>query len=161
MLVEMFAGVQICRVVESEDVLLTVYGIVIVAVALKNLCIHSERKFSPVILGIILLLAGIIHGMFVSGGALLVIYATQVLKDKEEFRATVAPVWVVLNSCLMFTQMRAGLIGQADVRLILISIVPLLVATWIGKKLVNKVSQKVFLNLTYILLLISGISLIA
>lgn len=161
MLVGMFAGVQICRVVESEDILLTVYGIVIVAVALKNLCIHSERKFSPVILGIILLLAGIIHGMFVSGGALLVIYATQVLKDKEEFRATVAPVWVVLNSCLMFTQMRAGLIGQADVRLILISIMPLLVATWIGKKLVKKVSQKVFLNLTYILLLISGISLIA
>lgn len=161
MLVGMFAGVQICRVVESEDILLAVYGIVIVAVALKNLCIHSERKFSPVILGIILLLAGIIHGMFVSGGALLVIYATQVLKDKEEFRATVAPVWVVLNSCLMFTQMRAGLIGQADVRLILISIVPLLVATWIGKKLVKKVSQKVFLNLTYILLLISGISLIA
>lgn len=161
MLVGMFVGVQICRVVESEDILLTVYGIVIVAVALKNLCIHSERKFSPVILGIILLLAGIIHGMFVSGGALLVIYATQVLKDKEEFRATVAPVWVVLNSCLMFTQMRAGLIGQADVRLILISIVPLLVATWIGKKLVKKVSQKVFLNLTYILLLISGISLIA
>ena len=161
MLVGMFAGGQICRVVESEDVLLTVYGIVIVSVALKNLCIHSERKFSPVILGIILLLAGIIHGMFVSGGALLVIYATQVLKDKEEFRATVAPVWVVLNSCLMFTQMRAGLIGQADVRLILISIVPLLVATWIGKKLVKKVSQKVFLNLTYILLLISGISLIA
>lgn len=161
MLAGMFAGVQICRVVESEDILLTVYGIVIVAVALKNLCIHSERKFSPVILGIILLLAGIIHGMFVSGGALLVIYATQVLKDKEEFRATVAPVWVVLNSCLMFTQMRAGLIGQADVRLILISIVPLLVATWIGKKLVKKVSQKVFLNLTYILLLISGISLIA
>lgn len=39
----------------------------------------------------------IIHGMFVSGGALLVIYATQVLKEKEEFRATVAPVWVVLN----------------------------------------------------------------
>ena len=161
MLVGMFVGVQICRVVESEDVLLIVYGIVIVSVALKNLCIHSERKFSPVILGIILLLAGIIHGMFVSGGALLVIYATQVLKDKEEFRATVAPVWVVLNSCLMFTQMRAGLIGQADVRLILISIVPLLVATWIGKKLVKKVSQKVFLNLTYILLLISGISLIA
>ena len=32
--------------------------------------------------------------------------------------------------------------------------------TWLGKKLVCKVSQKVFLNLTYILLLISGVSLI-
>ena len=111
-------------------------------------------------LGIILLLAGIIHGMFVSGGALLVIYATQVLKDKEEFRATVAPIWVVLNTCLMFTQVRNGLVEPADIRLILISIVPLFAATWIGKKLVKRVSQKVFLNLTYALLLISGISLI-
>ena len=160
MLVGMAVGVQICRIVESEDILLTVYGVVIIAVALKNLCIHSEKKLPAAVLWIVLFLAGIIHGMFVSGGALLVIYATQVLKDKEEFRATVAPVWVVLNSCLMFTQIRGGVIGQADVRLILMSIVPLLAATWIGKKLVKKVSQKVFLNLTYVLLLISGVSLI-
>jgi len=160
MLVGMFAGIQICQIVESEEVLLTMYGIVIVAVALKNLCIHSQKQLPPVMLGIILLLAGIIHGMFVSGGALLVIYATQVLKDKEEFRATVAPIWVVLNTCLMFTQVRNGLVEPADIRLILISIVPLFAATWIGKKLVKRVSQKVFLNLTYALLLISGISLI-
>ena len=160
MLVGMAVGVQICRIVESEDILLTVYVVVIIAVALKNLCIHSEKKLPAAVLWIVLFLAGIIHGMFVSGGALLVIYATQVLKDKEEFRATVAPVWVVLNSCLMFTQIRGGVIGQADVRLILMSIVPLLAATWIGKKLVKKVSQKVFLNLTYVLLLISGVSLI-
>ena len=160
MLVGMAVGVQICRIVESEDILLTVYGVVIIAVALKNLCIHSEKKLPAAVLWIVLFLAGIIHGMFVSGGALLVIYATQVLKDKEEFRVTVAPVWVVLNSCLMFTQIRGGVIGQADVRLILMSIVPLLAAIWIGKKLVKKVSQKVFLNLTYVLLLISGVSLI-
>lgn len=160
MLVGMAAGVQVCRVVKSEEILLSIYGVVIIAVALKNLCTHSEKKLPPAVLGVILLLAGIIHGMFVSGGALLVIYATQVLKDKEEFRATVAPVWVVLNSVLIFTQVQSGAIGQADIRRILISILPLLAATWIGKKLVKKVSQKVFLNLTYVLLLISGVSLI-
>ena len=122
MLVGMFAGIQICRIVKSENILLTIYGIIIVVVALKNLCIHTEKKLPDLILWIVLILAGIIHGMFVSGGALLVIYATQVL------------------NC--------------------ISILPLLIATWLGKKLVCKVSQKVFLNLTYILLLISGVSLI-
>ena len=151
MLVGMFAGIQICRIVKSENILLTIYGIIIVVVALKNLCIHTEKKLPDLILWIVLILAGIIHGMFVSGGALLVIYATQVLKEKEEFRATVAPVWVVLNFFLMVTQFRSGLVGTADIRLI---------ATWLGKKLVCKVSQKVFLNLTYILLLISGVSLI-
>ena len=148
MLVGMFAGIQICRIVKSENILLTIYGIIIVVVALKNLCIHTEKKLPDLILWIVLILAGIIHGMFVSGGALLVIYATQVLKEKEEFRAT------------MVTQFRSGLVGTADIRLICISILPLLIATWLGKKLVCKVSQKVFLNLTYILLLISGVSLI-
>lgn len=160
MLIGMFAGVQICKIIKSENTLLTLYGIVIIAVALKNLIIHTEKKLPDFLLGIVLLLAGIIHGMFVSGGALLVIYATQVLKEKEEFRATVAPVWVVLNSCLMVTQFRSGLIGQVDIRLVCVSIIPLLAATWIGKKLVRKVSQQVFLNLTYVLLLISGVSLI-
>ena len=160
MLVGVFAGIQICRIVKSENILLTIYGIIIVVVALKNLCIHTEKKLPDFILWIVLILAGIIHGMFVSGGALLVIYATQVLKEKEEFRATVAPVWVVLNFFLMVTQFRSGLVGTADIRLICISILPLLIATWLGKKLVCKVSQKVFLNLTYILLLISGVSLI-
>ena len=108
----------------------------------------------------VLLLAGVIHGMFVSGGALLVVYATQVLKDKEEFRATIAPVWVVLNSVLLASQVRQGAFDNYNIRLIFISVIPLFIATWVGKKLVKKVSQKVFLNLTYVLLLVSGLSLI-
>jgi conserved domain protein len=102
----------------------------------------------------------VIHGMFVSGGALLVVYAAQVLKEKEEFRATLAPVWVVLNSILLVSQVRQGVFTEGNIRLILISIIPLFMATWLGKKLVKKVSQKVFLNLTYVLLLVSGLSLI-
>lgn len=46
MLVGMFAGIQICRIVKSENILLTIYGIIIVVVALKNLCIHTEKKTS-------------------------------------------------------------------------------------------------------------------
>ena len=160
MLLGMAAGVRICALVPSESTLLTVYGVVVIAVALKNLCIRTERQLPPFVLGLVLLAAGVIHGMFVSGGALLVIYAAQVLRDKRTFRATVAPVWVVLNSCLLITQLRAGLVGAADVRLILLSIVPLFAAVWLGKQLAARVSQKAFLNLTYALLLISGLSLL-
>ena len=160
MVVGMEIGIQICKAVPSEKFLLVLYGIIIILIAGKNLLYHREHTLPKGVLLVVLLLAGVIHGMFVSGGALLVVYATQVLKDKEEFRATVAPVWVVLNFFLMVTQFRSGLVGTADIRLICISILPLLIATWLGKKLVCKVSQKVFLNLTYILLLISGVSLI-
>ena len=58
MLVGMFAGIQICRIVKSENILLTIYGIIIVVVALKNLCIHTEKKLPDLILWIVLILVG-------------------------------------------------------------------------------------------------------
>lgn len=160
MLAGMAGGVAICTFVESNSLLLRIYGIIIVLIALKNIFIKKELDLPKWALIIVLLLAGIVHGMFVSGGALLVIYAVQVIKDKEEFRATVAPVWVVLNSILMVTQITQGQFNSGNIRLIIVSIIPLLAATWLGTKIARKVSQKMFLYITYVLLLISGCSLI-
>lgn len=160
MVAGMTIGIQICKTVPSEQILLIIYGVIILLIAGKNLLCHRQRTLPKALLLVILLLAGVIHGMFVSGGALLVVYAAQVLKEKEEFRATLAPVWVVLNSILLVSQVRQGVFTEGNIRLILISIIPLFMATWLGKKLVKKVSQKVFLNLTYVLLLVSGLSLI-
>lgn len=160
MVAGMTIGIQICKTVPSEQILLIIYGVIILLIAGKNLLCHRQRTLPKALLLVILLLAGVIHGMFVSGGALLVVYAAQVLKEKEEFRATLAPVWVVLNSILLVSQVRQGVFTEGNIRLILISTIPLFMATWLGKKLVKKVSQKVFLNLTYVLLLVSGLSLI-
>lgn len=160
MVAGMTIGIQICKTVPSEQILLIIYGVIILLIAGKNLLCHRQRTLPKALLLVILLLAGVIHGMFVSGGALLVVYAAQVLKEKEEFRATLAPVWVVLNSILLVSQVRQGVFTEGNIRLILISIIPLFMATWLGKKLVKKVSQKIFLNLTYVLLLVSGLSLI-
>ena len=160
MVAGMTIGIQICKTVPSEQILLIIYGVIILLIAGKNLLCHRQRTLPKALLLVILLLAGVIHGMFVSGGALLVVYAAQVLKEKEEFRATLAPEWVVLNSILLVSQVRQGVFTEGNIRLILISIIPLFMATWLGKKLVKKVSQKVFLNLTYVLLLVSGLSLI-
>lgn len=98
MVAGMAIGIQICKTVPSEQILLIIYGVIILLIAGKNLLCHRQRTLPKALLLVILLLAGVIHGMFVSGGALLVVYAAQVLKEKEEFRATLAPVWVVLNS---------------------------------------------------------------
>lgn len=81
----------------SLDFLLPCYGIFILMIALKKLLIQRELSLPGWLLTISLLAAGVIHGMFVSGGALLVVYASSVIKDKNRFRATVAPVWVILN----------------------------------------------------------------
>ena len=155
----MIAGIALCEYIGTGDVFLRVYGCIIIAIAVRNLLVREQRSLPKALLLSILVLAGVIHGMFVSGGALLVIYATQVLKEKEEFRSTLAAVWIVLNSVMMAFQISDGSFSGRNIRLILIGIPLLALATWIGKKLLRVVSQKAFLYLTYVLLLISGLSL--
>ena len=61
---------------------------------------------------LVILAAGVVHGMFVSGGALLVIYASGALKEKEEFRATMAMLWVPIGCYLTGNQISVR--GRGD-----------------------------------------------
>ncbi|MGG0667040.1 sulfite exporter TauE/SafE family protein [Lederbergia citrisecunda] len=140
--------------------LLKVYAVIIILIALKNIFIKKIITFPSIGMIVIILVAGIIHGMFLSGGSFLVIYAIFALKDKAEFRATLASVWVVLDSIMLFNQIRLGHLNNETIPLILLSIIPLVFAIAIGNRLHERINQKSFLKLTYILLLISGISLI-
>ena len=54
-------------------------------------------------------LAGIVHGIFVSGGPLLIGYLTKRIQDKVSFRATISTVWVVLNTIILLDDIRSGL----------------------------------------------------
>ena len=149
MIIGMCIGIQLCKVISSEW-LLIVYGIIIIVVAGKNLFIHKEHHLPGILLLCVLIIAGIIHGMFVSGGALLVVYATQTFKDKDEFRATIAPVWVVLNSFIT-SQIHSHQFNINNIRLILISIVPLMIDYMDRQRLAQKSITKAIFTITYIL----------
>ena len=139
--------------------LLIFYGVMIMIIALKKMFNKEKKeKTIPIWAGILILLAaGIIHGMFVSGGALLVIYAAAVLKDKQEFRATVALIWVTTGCYITGTQVVTGNFNSHVIWLLLIGIIPVFAGTVIGTKLVKIIPQEIFMKLTYILLLLSGI----
>ncbi|MFI3227547.1 MAG: sulfite exporter TauE/SafE family protein [Clostridia bacterium] len=159
MLIGMLVGIYIYSII-SADMLLPIYGVIVIAIGAKNLIFKKEFKLNQMCLIIVLLLAGIIHGMFVSGGALLVVYAVATLKDKNVFRATIAPVWVVLNTILFVGYIYNGLVTKSCILLILASIIPLFIATSFGNYLQKKIKQEYFLKLTYVLLIISGISIL-
>lgn len=159
MFVGLIAGVFLFKIAPL-DFLLTAYAIMIILIALKKLFVKKEIHVPQSMMIVVLLVAGLVHGMFVSGGSFLVIYAVTVLSDKHEFRATVSAVWVLLNGYLMFDHFRAGFFTPDVMRMTLICILPLIASLVIGNKLHNKINQEAFLKLTYVLLLISGIMLI-
>lgn len=120
----------------------------------------AEAKADSPALYLILALAGIVHGIFVSGGPLLISYLTKKIKDKVSFRATISTVWVFLNSLILLDDIRAGLWNGELLRMQLISIPFLLAGMFIGGKLYTRMSQRLFMIITYVLLFISGISLL-
>ena len=108
------------------------------------------------LLYLLLAAAGIIHGIFVSGGPLLIGYLTRKVRDKVSFRATISTIWIFLNSLILFDDIRAGLWDLHLVSIQLISVPFMLAGMFIGGKLYAIMSQKLFMVITYILLLISG-----
>ena len=87
-------------------------------------------------------------------------YLTKKNLDKVTFRATISTVWVFLNSIVLIDDIRTGLWNPSLLKVQLISIPFLLAGMFIGSKLYARMSQQLFMKITYVLLLISGISLL-
>ena len=156
MLIGMAAGIYLYNIVDAR-ILVPVYGLLIVGVALKNLLLKPSGASLPDWVAIpVLLGAGIIHGMFASGGALLVVYLASAFRDKNAFRANVASVWTVLNLVLMFTDYEKGLYNTEFFELLGIGVIPLVIAVYLGNKIHSMINQQMFNRLTYGLLLAAG-----
>ncbi|MDO5401874.1 MAG: sulfite exporter TauE/SafE family protein [Eubacteriales bacterium] len=156
MIAGMFIGIKIFEAAPMNQ-LLVFYGILIIIIALWKMFVKKKLELPKAVMLLVILAAGIIHGMFVSGGALLVIYAATVLKDKEEFRVTMALIWVTIGCYISGQQIVLGNFNSHVLVLLAVGLIPVFIGTWIGTRLVKKIDQKSFLRITYILLLLSGI----
>ncbi len=114
----------------------------------------------------LLVVSGVVHGMYVCGGPLLIIYATKKLKDKDEFRSTLSMVWVVLNGVNLVRDIIAGsfvMVGDNIIDTIAAMVMPVFVligAIAFGNILAKRMNKKVFMIITYVLMAISATSLI-
>ncbi len=165
MLIGMIVGMIIINNFAFEGtVLYKILGMIVIIFALYNgyrFFAKKEDKQLPAILSAILLIvSGVVHGMFVCGGPLLVTYVNGRIKDKNEFRATISLVWVVLNFIIMLDDISVGYFNLQLIYMLIIALLVLAVAYIIGNLIYKKMSKNVFLVLTYVLMLISGISLL-
>lgn len=119
----------------------------------------GAAKDSPA-LYLILVMSGIVHGIFVGGGPLLIGYLTKKIKDKVSFRATISTVWVFLNTMILIDDVRSGLWNMSLIRVWVVTIPFLLAGMYLGTKLYARMSQHLFMMISYALLFISGVSLL-
>ncbi|WP_396588527.1 sulfite exporter TauE/SafE family protein [Bermanella sp. R86510] len=103
--------------------------------------------------------AGITHGLFASGGPLLVYAVAGTQINKARFRATMVFVWFSMNALLTFAFIVDGSLQPVLIN-VLFYIPVLFIAVMLGNYLHERVDERHFKIGVYCLLLLTGIVLI-
>ena len=147
----------------NDDMLKQILGVLIIWVSVLELH-RLFKKQPPKIIGklkrhVLILLAGMSHGVFASGGPLMVYTISGFKVDKTQFRATVVVCLFIVN-CILTS---AFLVDDrlAPVLPFVIAVVPIIfMAVKIGNHIHGYINEQNFKKGIFILLLISGLNLV-
>lgn len=95
---------------------------------------------------------GVVHGMFGSGGPLIVYVMGRLIEDKRRFRSTLAALWLILNSVLAASYLQSGALGLQTLKLTLACVPALMLGMWLGELAHHRISASTFRVLTWALL---------
>jgi uncharacterized membrane protein YfcA len=145
----------------SNAALQRAFGAFVVAVAALELWRGQRgaaRALPPAASSAALLGAGVIHGMFSTGGPLLVWALGRAPVAKRVFRATLSTVWVVMGGALASAYALRGRLDGESLRATA-SLLPVLAAAWLaGDWLHHRLDEERFRRAVYALLLATGLT---
>jgi len=107
-----------------------------------------------------LLGAGVIHGIYATGGPLAVLVAARELDDKASFRATLSALWVVLNVLVIFRLVGQGEVTTATLGTSAVMLAPLALGIAAGEWVHHRLDEQRFRVLVGALLLAAGAVLV-
>lgn len=137
------------------------FGLFVAAVAAWQL-VTLARPVPPLKAGpqwAALVAGGVAHGLFATGGPLAVIVAQRALPKKEEFRATLACLWLVLNLGVVARLTHNGSLRPATLLTSAVLIAPLALGGLVGDKLHRVLGRDAFKAGVALLLLLGGASI--
>ncbi|MEI7432567.1 MAG: sulfite exporter TauE/SafE family protein [Betaproteobacteria bacterium] len=140
-----------------------ILGVFMIVVSIRGLiaCTRninvSESRLPKWVLNLLLLMGGFIHGVFASGGPLVVIYAKKALPDKSNFRVTICMLWVTLNTVMLTQNLVTGKMTPEIWEIIGVCMPFLLVGTLAGNWAHHHIKDKYFTQTVYGVLLASGL----
>jgi hypothetical protein len=139
-------------------------GVLILVLALRELLLGqrprepSRRQAAASVVGIVA--AGLVHGLFATGGPVLVWSLGQTTLDKAAFRATLTLVWLTLNTVLVGSFLVKGR-ADADTLLVSAALLPTAVlGIAAGHWLHDRVDEAPFRTVVWGALAVASLSLI-
>lgn len=140
---------------------LGVFVTVVAIVELTKRRSDDAPKALPRAVGwLLLMLAGVFHGAFSTGGPLAVYVLGRELTEKRRFRATLSALWLVLGLVLATTYAVQGTLGKPSLLVSLSLLIPAAVGTALGEIIHRRVAQATFQRTVFVLLAVVGVVLV-
>lgn len=133
-----------------------VFGVFVVGLALLQLARPADRPLARPLQLVLLAIGGVAHGLFGTGGPMIVYVVRRRLPDKRAFRSTLAVLWIVLNFALLANYASSGLYGRPVAEAsgaIALAIFPGLA---IGERVHHKLDAAKFERVVWVVLLLAG-----
>jgi hypothetical protein len=148
----MAAGLALAHVLASRA-LLVAFGCFVVALSAWQLAGRTTRTYATPLLA----LGGIVHGLFGTGGPMVVYVARKKIADKTVFRSTLAVLWITLNVALIASFASRG--HTPDPTLLLALAAAIVPGRLVGEHLHRALDTRRFERLVWIVLAFAGAAL--
>jgi len=139
--------------------LILAFAAFVIALAVFQLVKPAEGNLARAPRIALLVLGGIAHGLFGTGGPMIVYVVRRRLPDKRAFRSTLAVLWLTLNIALVVNFASTGLyVAPVDTTLIVLA-VTIAPGLALGDFIHHKLDAQRFERAVWLLLLAAGLAL--
>jgi uncharacterized membrane protein YfcA len=145
--------------VPAKGMLALVFAVFVVGLAVFQLARPSTGELGKPLRYGLLLIGGIAHGLFATGGPMIVYVVRRRLADKRAFRATLAFLWLSLNTAVLINYLTAGVYHRATVEVGGVLALTILPGLWLGERVHRKLDASKFERVVWIVLLLAGLAL--
>lgn len=147
----------------DSSILKRVFGALVIVLAVSALRARddgSDPHTTSLKDRVLLLVGGIVHGAFATGGPMAVYVIGKHIVEKGPFRATLSGLWLVLNLVLVVSYVIDGSMTRETLLVSLKLAGALLVGLVVGEVLHRRVPTLVFKRLVWVLLACGGLALL-
>lgn len=165
MLSGIFIGLIVYPIIQGAY-LKRIFGLIVTAYAARELYFSlpkntaKQRRLSKLQSAFWLILAGVTHAIYATGGPMLVYVVGRIGLNKSVFRATLCTIWAVLNTFLTVTFIANGRIDKTSLTMTAILLPALFLGIFAGEWIHSRISEQRFRRIVFTVLLIVGLKLV-
>lgn len=141
-----------------------VFGLFVTALAALQLRLalrgrEHVREVHPMLRPLFLFVGGIVHGLFTTGGPLIVYVMGREVEDKGAFRSSIATMFVPMTTALIVDYALLGLFTAHTAKMAGLAAVPFLIGIALGELAHHRIDNERFKRAVWALLAVGGVIL--